>query len=175
MATLGERLASGDSDAFAELYDACAARIHRWLIVRMGSRDQADDVLQETFVRLAKTRRNLRGVDSPTAYAFKVARREASHRRWWRRREQTRLAGLAAELQARDETIKAPDPDLAEWAAAALGRLRGVQREVVELKIYGHLTFREIAQVTGTPPGTVATRYRSAIKQLRDWMTREES
>jgi RNA polymerase sigma-70 factor (ECF subfamily) len=173
MATLGERLAAGDTDAFAELYDACAVRLHRWLTVRMGSRDLADEVLQETFVRLARMRRNLRRVDSPAAYAFKVAQREASRWLRWRRRERARMMKLEAELPSRDATTDAPDLDLAEWAAAALRRLRRVERVVVELKIFGQLTFREIAQVTETPPGTVATRYRSAIDRLRGWMERE--
>jgi RNA polymerase sigma-70 factor (ECF subfamily) len=173
MARLGERLAAGDSDAFAELYDTCGTRIHRWLTARMGSSDQADEVLQETFVRLAKTRRNLRRVDQPVAYAFKIARREASRWRWQRQRERSRLAALAASLRARDQSIQTPDLEQRDWAAAALGQLRGAQREVVELKIYGQLTFREIAHVTGAPPGTVATRYRAAMKQLRAWMEGE--
>ena len=52
MATLQARLAQGDQAAFAELYDAYAARIGHYLLVRLGSRDDADDVLQETFLRL---------------------------------------------------------------------------------------------------------------------------
>ena len=40
-------------------------------------------------------------------------------------------------------------------------------REIVELKIYADLTFREISEVTGLPQGTVATRYRSALEKMR--------
>ncbi|APW62085.1 RNA polymerase sigma factor [Paludisphaera borealis] len=43
-----ERLARGDQEAFAELYDACADRVHHFLVVRLGTRADADDVLQET-------------------------------------------------------------------------------------------------------------------------------
>ncbi len=58
MENLGARLAEGDQAAFAELYRACADRLHHYLTVRLGSRQDAEDVLQETFVRLARNRGN---------------------------------------------------------------------------------------------------------------------
>ena len=63
--------------------------------------------------------------------------------------------------------------ETAEWVVASLARLSGGQREVVELKIYGNLTFREISEVTGLPQGTVATRYRSALEKMRLQMVEE--
>src|SRR5262245_58474534 len=78
MDELAERLARGEAAAFAELYDACADRLHHYLTVRLGSRDEADDVLQETFVRLVRSRRRLRRVENLTAYLFAVARNEAA-------------------------------------------------------------------------------------------------
>ena len=41
------------------------------------------------------------------------------------------------------------------------------------MKTSGGLTLAEIAEVTGTPPGTVATRYRTAIARLRQWLSKE--
>src|ERR1700677_2645598 len=74
---LGDRLARGDRAAFAELYDLCADRLHHYLTVRLQSRVDADDVLQETFVRLARTRRKLAGVENFSAYVFTIAHNEA--------------------------------------------------------------------------------------------------
>ena len=45
------RLARGDEDAFAELCDACADRLHHYLAVRLGCRESASDVLQSAFLR----------------------------------------------------------------------------------------------------------------------------
>jgi RNA polymerase sigma-70 factor (ECF subfamily) len=75
-------------------------------------------------------------------------------------------------LQAEDLFVEAKSSDLdlkeaAEEIAAALERLPVEQREVVELRIYGGLTFREIAEVLAVPQGTVATRYRTALQRLR--------
>ena len=63
--------------------------------------------------------------------------------------------------------------DDAEVVAAALGRLTVEDRELVELKVFAGLTFREIADVTGLPQGTVATRYRRAIESMRPWLVKQ--
>ena len=173
---LGRRLARGDEAAFAELYDACADRIFHYLMVRLQSRDDAADVLQETFVRLVRTRKRLADVENPIAYAFTVARNEAARLAGRRSREAEGRRGLVdsglfVEV-AGDDT---PGHETADLAAAALARLDPDLREVLQLKTYAGLTFREIAEVTGLPQGTVATRYRTAIEKLRAWLAKEAS
>ena len=169
-----ERLARGDPAAFAELYDACADRVHHYLVVRLGSTADADDVLQETFVCLARTRKRLATVENLVAYVFATARNEAI-RLVERRAREGRLRA-AASLESLFH--EAPGDDLqaietAEWVAASLARLSHDLREIVELKIYADLTFREISEVTGLPQGTVATRYRSALEKMRSQMVKE--
>lgn len=173
---LRARLARGDQAAFAELYDACADRVHHFLVVRLGSRHDADDVLQETFVRLARTRRRLAGVENLVAYVFTIARNEAARlaaRNARRGEGRVRLAGSPLFREAAGDDTRAREA--AELVAAALDRLEPEGREIVELKTYAGLTFREIAEVTGLPQGTVATRYRTAIGRLRGWLAREMS
>lgn len=173
---LGERLARGDQAAFAELYDAYADRLHHYLALRLGSRHDADDVLQETFVRLARTRKRLSEVENLVAYVFTIARNEAARLAARRSRRRESRAGLAGSLLFREAAgDDAGARETAELVAAALDRLRPEGREVIELKTYAGLTFREIAEVTGLPQGTVATRYRTAIGRLRGWLARELS
>ena len=172
MGDLGERLARGDRSAFAELYDGCAHRVHHYLVVQLGSRDDADDVLQETFARLARTSDKLAAVENLTGYVFAAARNEAARLLAQKSRERRQRG---AEPAAADLFCEAAGDDLvareaAEALWAALARLGADEREVVELKTYGGLTLREIAEVTGAPPGTVATRYRTAIARLRGWL-----
>jgi RNA polymerase sigma-70 factor (ECF subfamily) len=167
MAELADRLARGDPAAFAELYDACADRLHHWLAIHIGSPADADDVVQETFVRLARSRKKLTNVENLTAYVFTVARHEAA-------RLQKRQAREARALAARP-LDNGPDNtaggDASELVGMALARLPTEQREIVELKAYAGLTLREIAAVTALPPGTVATRYRTALARLRNWLS----
>lgn len=173
MATLRERLAQGDHGAFAELYDACADRVNHYLLMLLGTREDADDALQETFLRLARIRHRLAKVDNLEGYVFTVARNEG-----------LRLAANKARRQRGERTMAIEDlfchqandsatPEAAESVAAALARLNPQLREVVELKIYAELTFQQISQVTGLPTGTVATRYRSALAKMQAWLARE--
>jgi len=168
---MGKRLARGDESAFAELYDACAEGLHRYLSVRLGSRDDADDVLQETFVRLARWRGKLSRVENVVAYAYTIARHEASRHASRSTSETKRRAAAARELPVQatvnDPAIIHETQDLIQHG---LSQLSEQQHEIVELRIYAGLGFREIAQVTRQPQGTVATRYREALARLKEWL-----
>jgi RNA polymerase sigma-70 factor, ECF subfamily len=175
MDRLGERLARGDPAAFAELYDRCAVRVHRYLVVRLGSRADADDVLQETFVRLAQARQRLARVTDTVAYVFASARNEAT--RFALRRVRGSLGSPAAKQIEFCEATghESEDAGTAQWVAAALAGLEPRLREIVELKIYAGLTFHEISQVTGLPQGTAATRYRKALRKLQTQWARQKT
>jgi RNA polymerase sigma-70 factor, ECF subfamily len=164
---LAARLARGEEAAFAELYDACVGQLYGYLVARLGSHDAAGDVLQSAFLRAVKSRRRFRGVENPVAYLFQIARNEAA-RAMGRRRIVTHSLP-AAEPYANTND----NSDDAEAVAAALNRLEADDRELVELKIFAGLTFREIAAIVDRPPATVATRYRRALESLRDWLTRQ--
>ena len=171
MANLADRLARGEPAAFAELYDDCANRLHHFLVIHLGSPTDAEDVVQETFARLARSRKKLRGVENLTAYVFTVARNEAARLR----RNQTRARRVLEVRPPPDEySDDAAAIEATETVRAALERLPPEQREIVELKAFGGLTLREIAETTALPPGTVATRYRTAMERLREWLTRNK-
>ena len=169
MADLADRLARGERAAFAELYDACADRLHHWLSLHTGSRVDADDVVQETFVRLARMRKKLSKVENLTAFVFTVARHEAARLQ----KQQATEARVLSAKPADEPEDTAAACEAVELVTLALAKLPVEQREIVELKAYAGLTLREIAEVTALPAGTVATRYRAALARLRVWLTRE--
>jgi RNA polymerase sigma-70 factor (ECF subfamily) len=136
----------------------------------LDSRSDADDALQETFVRLARNRTRLATVENLTAYVFTVARNEAM--RLLERRGRLRSQGGSQELAERATQSDSPDTESLAALAAAIAGLPGEQREIVELKTSGQLTFREIAEVLEVPQGTVATRYRAALARLKEQLTR---
>jgi RNA polymerase sigma-70 factor, ECF subfamily len=170
MQQLLSRLADGEEAAFAELYDEYAPRLYRYLYVSLRSRDAADEVLQEVFVRLVRSRESLRTVRQLTAYLFTVTRHEVQRH--------TRVVGRHSDdqpLVADSAVSRESDPQQAwetvDEAAAALAQLSEAQREVVELKIFGELTLAEIAVTLDVAPGTIATRYRTALIRMREWLT----
>ncbi len=61
-----------------ELYDAYGDALYRYLTLKLGSAQDAEDVLQETFVRLARYGDRRRFIRDPKAFAFRCAHNEAS-------------------------------------------------------------------------------------------------
>lgn len=168
MSQLARRLASGESKAFTELYDLCGDQMHHYLLLKRISREDAGDLIQEVFLRLVRKKEAFQSVENPVAFAFQVARNEAN--RWLsrtiRKREQFRL--IAADLFVEVDPRHSESADWRDALTNALAVLPDEQSEVVVLKIYGEFTFQEIAVITATPQGTVATRYRRGIGKLNE-------
>jgi len=141
---------------------------NHYLFALLGSREDADDALHETFVQLVRSRRRLALVTNLAGYVFKTARNEAF--RLSARRSRSGQPGCTSEPEAwfcRPTTNASDALEIAESIAKGLSQLVMEQREVVELHIYSGLAFREIAELLDLPPGTVATRYRAAIAAMR--------
>jgi RNA polymerase sigma-70 factor (ECF subfamily) len=158
-------LAVGDLDALEAIYDACAADLFGLALWRTGSREDAADVLQEVFVRLAGHGSKLHRVRDPRAYLLAMAHNTAVD--VVRRRKVT----VAAD-EALLEPVR-PDPGTAADAARASRLLLGLpsaQREAVYLHHFAGLSFAEIGDVTGVPTFTAASRYRLGIGRLRNLM-----
>lgn len=144
------------------------------LCARQWTRSLADaeDVVQEAFVRFWRHQRGLPGepmallVTSVRRAAFDLARREG-------RRAAREERALADEAQAFFETPFDGD-DRRAAIESALQRLPDEQREVLVLKIWGELTFEQIAAELGLSPNTAASRYRYALAALRQQLTLAE-
>jgi RNA polymerase sigma-70 factor, ECF subfamily len=182
MQRLAKRLAQGSEAAFAELYDACADRLHRYLVFRLGSSDLASDLLQTVFLRAVKSRKRFAKVDSPNAYLFQIAHNEVIRQAGRTTRHARALTRRADEMrQAAGDQPGAGgtggdwngEHEESELVAKALGLLSAEDRELVEMKVHAGLTFREIAAVTGRPQPAVASRYRRALETMRPWLARQ--
>ena len=169
MKQLAVRLARGEEAAFVELYDACADRLLRYLSLRLGSRHLAEDVLQTAMLQVVRNRRRFANVDNPIAYLFQIARHEAARLVERRSRQVLPDASPTDPLRqlAHDTTSQREDTEV---VAMALARLTADDRELIELKVYAGLTFREIAAVIGRPQASVATRYRRTFESMRPWL-----
>lgn len=126
------------------------------------------DVLQETFVRAARSGVNVESLESPRAWLVTLARRTLTD---WLRRESSRTRHhLAAAQELPLLAQPAADPDAAvmrEQIDFALCELPAEQRAAVVLHLWGGLTFREIAQSMDVPLHTAASRCRYGLERLR--------
>jgi len=152
-----------------ELYGSHGERIYRYLLFKLGSAEDAEDVLQESFCRFARYDLRWKLVRDPQAFVFRVARNEANRflKRKVGRREGERMIAVGANHGFAAVFAAPEDPSLALLLRQA-GELPADQREAVYLKVFDGLTFKEIGSVCGVSANTAASRYRYGIEKLRE-------
>jgi RNA polymerase sigma-70 factor (ECF subfamily) len=177
-AELVARVAGGDADALAVLYDRHGAACLALARAVTGAPDEAEDVVADAFGQLWRTAGRYdpaRG--SVAAWVVTVTRTRAlDHLRARRRRT------LAEERAASDLLAGSPlggppggavdpaDPAVAEDAGRvrrAVAALPAPQRDAILLAFFGGLTHTDVAGRLGEPLGTVKTRIRAGLQKLR--------
>ncbi|MCJ7612882.1 MAG: RNA polymerase sigma factor [Candidatus Aminicenantes bacterium] len=155
-----------------ELYDRYGEKMYQYLALRLGSSADAEDVLQETFCRLARYSVRWTLIDNPRAFIFKVLRNEFN-RHLKRRIGRKRIEGAVSEQQDNtpgnilDRPAGPEDAALAKTIERALAELPDEQKEVIILKVYQGFSFREIAGICRLSTATAASRYRYGMQKLR--------
>jgi len=163
---------SGAPAALARLYDEHAARLYAYACVLARSPDEAEDVVQSVFLRLAKRPGRMVGVENPRAYLFRSLRNEVLRQRsrWGRWRRGDAAAGT---VHLNGYVTGAEAQFDAEAVERAMAALPPGQREVVFLKVWQEMTFAEIAALLDIPANTAASRYRYALEKLRGLLRNE--
>jgi RNA polymerase sigma-70 factor (ECF subfamily) len=167
-----ERYLAGDVSAFAELIDR-----HEKPLVRFaaryrhgtsfdGGREWAEDIVQETFLRLLRESRSLDGVQNLSAWLDRVARNLAidTNRKEMRMERRHRLAA-AAELQPAAPCSEEAR-EVGEIVARKLLGLPPNQRDVLILKIQEGKSYREISEITGLSASNVGYLIHHGLKKL---------
>lgn len=177
----------GDPVAFEELVRRYNGRLHGYFFRLTGSRDEADDLLQELFLRVVRTLERYLHDGHFEAWLFRIATNLVRDRARRVRANPLRqpgegqaadgdaFAGYASAGDARD-AASAP-LERGEQAArlqVALDALPPGEREVVLLRYYTQMSFQEIADVMGTPLGTALARGHRGLARLRRILTVEQ-
>jgi len=166
------RVALGDQDAFADLYDQTASRVLGLVQRLLVDHAQSEEVTQEVYLEVWQTAPRF-AADRGSAITWiltmahrravdRVRASQASRQRDLRIGVRDHVDGyddVAEQAEIRLENIK---------VERALGRLSEAQREAVTLAYYGGLTQREVSERLGVPLGTVKTRLRDGMIRLRD-------
>ena len=167
-----ERMARGDHEALAELYDRHGRLIYSLALRILRDQSDAEDIVQEVFSqawRQAARYDASRG--NPVAWLLNLTRSRAIDRLRRRRARPDAAADpatldLADLSQPIDEQIALSHQ--AERIRAAVGELSLLQRVAIELAFYEGLTHVEIADRLELPLGTVKTRIRQGLLKLRE-------
>ena len=178
-----ERIAAREEAALAELYDRHSRSAYSIILRVLGSPSDAEEVLQETFVRVwsrAETYDPLLG--SPGAWLTRIARNRAIDR-LRARRARGDISSLQVQPVAHADLDSAQDPQnlrsretpqtvlegraTAGAVQTALPTLAPMQRALIEAAYFEGYTHRELADRFGVPLGTVKTRIRTGLAAMR--------
>ena len=177
-----QRYRGGDVGAFEDLMRRHRATVHHFLLRLVGDAARAEDLAQETWLRIVAAAPRWERRARFTTWALSIARNAAldEARRAVHRAAESldgaRAGGVPLlEAVAGDD----PAPDRAAESAllrpkleAALAALPLEQREVFVLREYAGVPFAEIAEITRAPVPTVKSRMRYALEALRNELAR---
>lgn len=163
------RAQSGDPAALEALLGQLAPAVHRFGLRMCRHADDADDVLQDTLLEIARRLPQFEGRSSLSTWAFTIARTACS-----RRRRGLKNQPFVAEDAAAEAALDAPSPedvavaqDLSARLSAALDTLPEEAREVLLLRDVEGLTAPEAAEAIGIEVGALKSRLHRARAALR--------
>ena len=154
---------SGGRSAQQELYEACHQDVYG-LMVRMVGRQDAADLTQQVFMQTFRKIEQFQGQSKFQTWLYRLAVNESlQHLRKNKRKQQ---------VLAHDPIDVRPSPtrhhEAKDVLDAALERLEPLLRSIFLLKESRGLSYREIAEATDIPEGTVGSRLNRARRQLRE-------
>lgn len=167
-----ERIKASDPAALGELYDRHSRLVFGVVMRILRSRDEAEEVLQDTFVQAWKRGSTYQpGLGSPAGWLIGIARNRAIDR----------LRARAVRSAAHDSAAAEPAFTPAEHGPAsgregrldirrALGALPPEERDLIEQAYFEGFTHTELAARHGIPLGTVKTRIRRSVQALRGYL-----
>ncbi len=154
---------SGDETALAALIDRYAANVHAYLLRHSGNREDADDLLQETWLRVARSARSFDTAWRFRSWIYGIATnltRDLFRRRMTRERA---LRDLAAHPPAASGADSVDRSELRE----RISELPENMRAVLLLRYYEGMSEAEMAEVLDVPRGTIKSRLHAALRELR--------
>jgi RNA polymerase sigma-70 factor, ECF subfamily len=144
------------------IFRDCGKDLSAYFARRHRGTGAAEDLVQESFLQLARRLRAGQAVSSPRAYLFGIAR----HISLAFLRKQ---ANASEPLDCASEHAAAPEPDARlEAARETIASLPALQREILDLRFAHALSYAEIATALCIPVGTVRSRLHHAMALLRE-------
>ena len=162
---------AGELAAFDEIHDALSPALGRWLRGRVRTAQEADDLLQETFLQMHRARHTYDAAYPVAPWAFAIARHVwLMHRRTLSRRPQATDAIDDVSLPVRGEADRYAEREEVRQALAAVPVAR--RRAVIWHHVFG-FSFREIAERLGIRESAAKLRSSRGMADLRERLERE--
>lgn len=157
-------------EQFLATYDEFASDIFRFCLLKVATREIAQDLTQETFMRYWQQVREGKGVENDRAFLYTVARNLIID--WYRRKKDHSLDALAEggiEFASDDHRSITQNAEVRE-VLAVIDKVDDDAREALLLRFVDGLSPKEIASITGDTANAVSVRLNRAIKKVQELM-----
>lgn len=164
-----------DPELLDRLIERYQHRLLRYLVFLTGNRELAEDIFQETWIRVMERGKQYNGKSKFDTWLFAIARHLVID--WSRKKTTTSLEALQEQYgneQSFDPPANGPSPfdavntrENRESVQAALSQLDSLHREVLVLRFHEELSLEEIATITGAPLSTVKSRLYRGLAALK--------
>lgn len=164
-----DRFRQGDSEAFASLYQSHWQQVFRFSRLYLRSDDDAEDVVQEVFIRLWQIHERIHPSDNFSGLLFIITRNLIFNR--FRRQIDPlgfKVSVLAALEASDDIESEISARDLSEYIDRLVDLMPARQRQVFNMSRREHKSYREIAEELDLSQKTVEAHMREALRFLRD-------
>jgi RNA polymerase sigma-70 factor (ECF subfamily) len=168
------RYQSGDADAVEQLVTVLSPRLHGFLRSPHNSREENEDLLQECWMRIHRSRQTYRASEPLLPWVFAIARH--SRLDAYRRRRR----------RGRREVLVSEPPDVPRWdvggarhdagdLSTLVEKLPEEQRDVILMLKVSGMSVAEVARATQSTSGAVKQKAHRAYKKLREWLASDRS
>lgn len=161
------QVASQSPNAFAELYHRHVTNVYRYLLVRVGTVDDAQDLTTQTFLAALRNISSYQGVGKFRSWLLGIARRKVAD--YFRQRRETLPLEMAEHVPHSNVPLEEYiDRQLRlDMVAQMLLDLSPERAEALALRLFGQLSVTEVAQVMGKSEAAVKMLIYRAISQLQ--------
>lgn len=164
---LAIKTAAGERDAFGEIYGTLLDPVYRYLYWNLGSREEAEDLTEEVFLRCLTSIGSFDARRGPfKAWAFRIAHNlMVDHiRRRGRKSEEPIPPQSESELPHADEELERKER--ARALREALAELPAAQRQVIVMKYFAEMSNSEVAKALGRSEGAINALQHRALRRL---------
>lgn len=163
---------TGDRAAFRDVYDRSNDKIFRFLLGQLPDRELALDTLQDTYVDLWKALPKFRYKSDEEfwGFVFTIARRKVYASRKHAERNSVAVDNETLEFLHESNHPHAPPHRDDRALHGALAKVSALSREVLNLRYWSELSFREIAIALETTENTAKVRHHRAVKELLTYL-----
>ena len=163
------QIAEGDRTALKTLYEGISGNIYGYALSILKNRDDAEDVLQETFLKIFTAAKGYTPQKKPTAWVFTIAKNIIRDK--LRKRSETTEFSEALPQEPDYSAIESTEQRMIIKALFSI--LNDDEKQIVILHAAEGMKHREIARILDIPLATALSRYNRAVKKMEKYANQE--